>query len=39
MMPGIGGVGVGGWGLNVMPCDGGEEHPSELVTVKVYVPG
>lgn len=39
IVPGTGGVGVGGWGLKVISCEGGEVHPSEFVTVNVYVPG
>ena len=35
IVPGMGGVGVGGWGLKVISCDGEEVHPSEFVTVNV----
>jgi hypothetical protein len=36
-VPGVGAEGVGGWALIDAPPDEADVHPSELVTVNVYV--
>ena len=39
IVPIVGAEGIGGCGFITTAPDGGDIHPFELVTVKVYVPG